>query len=175
MAVSEAPQGNGEDLSESLSKIWNDQGGSKSNGSAAPAAKNGNGASNGVDVSSLFLEEKESDEAEAGGDTLSLTEEDLVDVSDGASQHDEDAGDGPSGNGHSGNGKLEGHREDEEVSIEVDDEVEETDEALEPRRASAGFFGGLRRSLGKPTRDEQTGKAVLERLRGCQRLNTGEA
>jgi len=168
-------EGGSDEVAASLSKIWNEQGSSKKGESEAVNGHNGqNGTASGADVSSIFLEgsaEEEESKTEASGDDESSESLEAADdkgnveadAKSDADRSDDDEGQGPSGHN--------GADESDDVSIEDDDEE---DVAEVPQRAS-GFFSGLRRGFNKPSRDEQTGKAVLERLRGCQRLNTGEA
>ena len=170
--------GGSEDVAASLSKIWNETGASKKSETKAVNGHNGhNGSPNGVDVSSIFLDgsAEEDDQAEAKADSHAADgqmddshaddgkandDPEKDDLAARASQHDDGQHSGGSDSLNDG----------DDVSIEEDEE----EEAEVPQRAS-GFFSGLRRGFNKPTRDEQTGKAVLERLRGCQRVNTGEA
>ena len=168
-------EGGSDEVAASLSKIWNEQGSSKKGESEAVNGHNGqNGTASGADVSSIFLDgsaEEEESKTEASGDDESSESLEAADdkgnveadAKSDADRSDDDEGQGPSGHN--------GADESDDVSIEDDDEE---DVAEVPQRAS-GFFSGLRRGFNKPSRDEQTGKAVLERLRGCQRLNTGEA
>jgi hypothetical protein len=170
----EAADAGSDDVAASLSKIWNETGASKKSETKAVNGHNGhNGSSNGVDVSSIFLDGSagggDQAEAEADGHTGDghaddhQADDDLEkdEVAARSSQRDDD---------HQHPGGSDSLNDSDDVSIEEDEE----EEAEVPQRAS-GFFSGLRRGFNKPTRDEQTGKAVLERLRGCQRVNTGEA
>ena len=170
----QAADAGSDDVAASLSKIWNETGASKKSETKTVNGHNGhNGSSNGVDVSSIFLDGSadggDQAEAEADGHTGDghaddhQADDDLEkdEVAARSSQRDDD-------DQHPGG--SDSLNDSDDVSIEEDEE----EEAEVPQRAS-GFFSGLRRGFNKPTRDEQTGKAVLERLRGCQRVNTGEA
>ncbi len=185
-----ASSGDSDDLVASLSKIFSEQGGAPKSASQAQNGQEASNAKNGVDVSSIFLDpvdETVSDEAVKAEDAAAQASEVVSEDDSG-----EDAGQemGESEGANSGvetlrpavassepavNGEEAETAEaagSDDVAIEDDEEDEGEEET--PERA-VGFFSGLRRGFGKPSRDEQTGKAVLERLRGCQRLNTGEA
>jgi cell division protein FtsZ len=185
-----------EDLAAKVSSIWAKQSNGRSpvNGSSVKghSHQNGNAA---LDVSSIFIEqaeeEAESEEdaeeeeapfAELNGAPL---DEELAQEDAASDEEDEDEDSETRIEPLVGSPVEEDEAEDErkiavnasaavaegdQLSIEEDDEDDEGGNG--PRR---GFLRGLARGFGRGSRDEETGKAVLERLKGCQRLNTGEA
>jgi cell division protein FtsZ len=191
-----------DDLAAKVSSIFAKQNGSRGsvNGSSnGHSHQNGNAA---LDVSSIFIEKADEEEdlddeeedevleaeaeTESAGETVDeddseTTVEPLVGaaVEEDEDEDEESNDDAPVVQEEE---PQEGGSEEEDRKVAVNassalaegDElsIEDDDDDHGPKR---GFLRGLTRGFGRGSRDEETGKAVLERLKGCQRLNTGEA
>ena len=165
-------------LAATVSSIWSKQsgdGGSSSNGYSGNAAMSSLNGSESSITKGLFLDQDEDgaeempETAEEGAEDVSAMQEDGEGAADGLDQEQQDQPERLQAAARQGLDPLDSG-DDEMLSIEDD-----ASEAEVEREQRKGFLSGLARGFGKTNRDEQTGKAVLERLRGCQRLNTGEA